>query len=164
MRPTLRKGEMRGELCDLNPGIAASVPAVQSPDARSPRRLHSGLMLAARTALPHFSVSSAMSLPKSAGVPPRTTPLRSAKRALIFGSARAALISLLSLSMISAGVPLGAVMPIHALDSKPGNVSPKAGTSDKASERVVVVTASGRSFPALMCSIDAGKLSNASCT
>src|SRR6476661_9706815 len=63
---------MRGELCDLNPGIAASVPAVQSPDARSPRRLHSGLMLAARTTLPHFSVSSAMSLPKSAGVPPRT--------------------------------------------------------------------------------------------
>ena len=35
MRPTLRKGEMRGELGDLNPGIAATVPAVQSPDARS---------------------------------------------------------------------------------------------------------------------------------
>jgi hypothetical protein len=30
---------------------------------------HSGLMLAARTTLAHFSVSSAMSLPKSAGEP-----------------------------------------------------------------------------------------------
>ena len=33
------------------------------------RRDHSALMLAARMTLPHFSVSSAMSLPKSAGEP-----------------------------------------------------------------------------------------------
>ena len=33
-----------------------------------------------------------------------------------------------------------------------------------ASERVAVVTASTRSLPALMCSIDAGRLSNAACT
>jgi hypothetical protein len=45
-----------------------------------------------------------------------------------------------------------------------GRISPKAGTSGSASERVAVVTASGRSLPALICSIDAGKLSNASCT
>ena len=38
-------------------------------------------------------------------------PPRSASRALILGSARAALISLLSLSMISAGVFLGAPTP-----------------------------------------------------
>jgi hypothetical protein len=44
--------------------------------------------------------------------------------------------------------------------SKPGSNSPKAGISGKASERVVVVTASGRSLPDLMCPIDAGKLSN----
>ena len=35
---------------------------------------HSGLMLAARITLPHFSVSAAMSLPKSAGEPGSTVP------------------------------------------------------------------------------------------
>ena len=50
---------------------------------------HSGLMLAARITLAHFSVSSAMSLPKSAGEPASTVPPRSASRALIFGSASA---------------------------------------------------------------------------
>ena len=74
---------------------------------------HSGLMLAARITLAHFSVSSAMSLPKSAGEPASTVPPRSASRALILGSARPALISLLSLSMISAGVFLGAPTPYH---------------------------------------------------
>ena len=65
---------------------------------------HSGLMFAARITLPHFSVSSAMNLPKSAGEPESTVPPRSAIRALILGSARPALISLLSLSTISTGV------------------------------------------------------------
>src|SRR6266540_776237 len=37
-------------------------------------------MLAARITLPHFSVSSAMSLPKSAGEPASTMPPRSAMR------------------------------------------------------------------------------------
>ena len=54
--------------------------------------------------LSHFSVSSAMSLPKSAGEPGNGVLPRSASRPLILGSARPALISLLSLSMISAGV------------------------------------------------------------
>ena len=35
---------------------------------------YSGLMLAARITLPHFSVSSAMSLPKSAGKPGSAVP------------------------------------------------------------------------------------------
>src|SRR5439155_7566346 len=78
---------------------------------------HSGLMLAARITLPHFSVSAAMSVAKSAVEPESTEPLRSVNRALILGSASAALISLLSLSMISAGVFLGAPTPIHALAS-----------------------------------------------
>ena len=65
---------------------------------------HSGLTLAARITLPHFSVSSAMSLPNSADEPGSTVPPRSASRALILISARAALISLLSFSAISAGV------------------------------------------------------------
>ena len=70
-----------------------------------------GLILAARITLPHFSVSSAMSLPNSAGEPAKRVPPKSASRALILGSARAALISLLSFSTISAGVFLGAPMP-----------------------------------------------------
>ena len=74
---------------------------------------HSGLMSANLTTLPHFSVSSAMSLPKSAGEPASTVPPRSASRAFILGSARPALISLLSLSTISAGVFFGAPMPNH---------------------------------------------------
>src|SRR5262245_51197700 len=57
----------------------------------------SALMLRARITLPHFSVSSAMSLPKSAGEPASTVPPRSARWAFMLGSSRAALISLLSL-------------------------------------------------------------------
>src|SRR5262249_10890918 len=61
-------------------------------------RGHSTLMLAARITLAHFSVSSAMSLPKSAGEPESTEAPRSARRALIVGSARARLISLFNFS------------------------------------------------------------------
>src|SRR5262245_12410215 len=53
----------------------------------------SALMPVNFTTLPHFSVSSAISLPKSAGVPGSTVPPKSASRALILGSARPALIS-----------------------------------------------------------------------
>src|SRR5262245_55980518 len=69
------------------------------------------------TTLPHFSVSSAMSLPKSAGESASTWPPRSARRAFILGSARPALISVLSLSTISAGVSRGAPMPVQKLNS-----------------------------------------------
>src|SRR5437660_2075392 len=72
---------------------------------------YSALMPADLITLPHFSVSSAMSLPKSAGENASTSPPRSATRAFIVGSARPALISLLSLSTISAGVAFGAPMP-----------------------------------------------------
>jgi len=47
----------------------------------SPR--HSGLMMAALITLPHFSVSSAMSLPKSSGDPGSAVLPKSASRALI---------------------------------------------------------------------------------
>src|SRR5262249_10151743 len=77
----------------------------------------SGLMFAARIPLAHLSVPSAISLPKSAGEPASTVPPRSASRAFILGSARAALISLLSMSMISTGVPLGAPRPNQPLAS-----------------------------------------------
>src|SRR4051794_4967942 len=81
------------------------------------RAYHSGLIPANLITLPHFSVSSAMSLPKSAADPGSTAPPRSASRAFILGSASAALISLLSLSTISAGVFLGAPMPNQELAS-----------------------------------------------
>src|SRR5262245_19807848 len=71
----------------------------------------SGLMLAARITLPHFSVSSAISLPNWTGDPGNGVPPRSARRAFILGSSRAALTSLLSLSTIAAGMAFGALRP-----------------------------------------------------
>src|SRR5438132_12595180 len=58
--------------------------------------------------LPHFSDSSAMSLPKPTSEPASAAASKSARRALIWGSARAAFISSFSLSTISGGVFLGA--------------------------------------------------------
>src|SRR4029453_7314435 len=78
---------------------------------------HSGLMPADLITLPHFLVSSEMSLPKSAGEPASTVPPRLASCALNFGSAMLILTSLFSLSMSSTGVLFGAPMPNHALAS-----------------------------------------------
>src|SRR6266478_5142874 len=91
--------------------------------------------------LAHFSVSSTMRFPYSLGDSASTSPPSSAKRALIVGSARAALISRLSVSMISAGVFFGAPIPAHALVSKPGTKSPSVGPSGSPCQRVVAVTA-----------------------
>jgi hypothetical protein len=63
------------------------------------------------TTLAHFSVSSTKSFPNSAGVPPSSVAPMSTSRARIAGSESAALNSLLSLSMISGGVFLGAPTP-----------------------------------------------------
>jgi hypothetical protein len=81
---------------------------------------YSGLMFAVRITLPHFSVSSDMNFPKAAGESTSCVLPKSASRALILGSARPALISLPSLSMISAGVFLGAPAPVQPIASKPG--------------------------------------------
>src|SRR5215471_4378148 len=80
-------------------------------------RAYSSATPPALITLAHLSVSAATTLPKSSGVPGISMPPRSNRRALIFGSARPALISLLSLSMISPGVPLGTLMPKKALAS-----------------------------------------------
>jgi hypothetical protein len=69
---------------------------------------YSGLIFVARTTLPHFSVSSAKSLPKSEGEPTKSEEPKTASCAFSFASTRPALISLLSLLTISAGVFLGA--------------------------------------------------------
>src|SRR5262249_31755011 len=125
---------------------------------------YSGLMLAARTTLPHFSASSVMSLPKSAGEPASAASPKSASRAFILGSARAAFISLFSLSIILGGVLFGAATPNQLLASKPGRNSLTVGISGRTSERVAVVTANARSLPVLMCSIDDGVSANITCT
>src|SRR6266403_5319040 len=89
---------------------AEALPNIRQPD-------HSGLMPANLTTLAHFSVSSAMSLPKSAGEPASRLPPSSASRALILESASAALVSPFSLSAIAAGVALGAPKPHQLLSS-----------------------------------------------
>jgi hypothetical protein len=66
------------------------------------------------TTLPHFSVSSAMSLAKSAVDPDSIVAPNSANLASSLGSVKTALISMLSLSMIVVGVFLGAPMPTRA--------------------------------------------------
>src|SRR5262249_32247899 len=58
-------------------------PAISKRDLWNLRCGHSGLMLAARITLPHFSVSSAMSLPKSVAEPTSGVLPKSASRALI---------------------------------------------------------------------------------
>jgi len=80
-------------------------------------RAYSSLMPANLMSLAHFTVSSAICLPKSAGEPGSTVPPRPASRPLSLGSARAALISLLSRSTISGRVFLGAPTPSTRLDS-----------------------------------------------
>src|SRR5262249_16720711 len=69
------------------------------------------------TTLAHFSVSSAMSLLKSAGEPGIATPPRSANRAFTLQSPRPALPSPFNIWTMSAAVPVGAPTPYQALAS-----------------------------------------------
>src|SRR5262245_20718591 len=81
------------------------------------RPRHCGLMPANFTTLAHFSVSSAMNWPKSAGEPANTAHPKSVRRVFMVESARAALISWLSLSMIFVGVAFGTTIPYQPLAS-----------------------------------------------
>src|SRR5215467_589097 len=95
--------------CDFaERNIMEDLPGLRDQSALTPANF---------TTLADFSVSSARSLLKSAGEPGRTVAPNSASRAFILGSARAALISLLSLSTMSAGVFFGAPTPVQKLDS-----------------------------------------------
>src|SRR5215472_8565479 len=78
---------------------------------------HSDLMPANLITFAHFSVSSLTSFPKSAGEPETVMPPRSTSRAWSAGSAKPALISLLSLPMTAFGVFRGALTPYQALAS-----------------------------------------------
>src|SRR5258708_31397499 len=82
-------------------------------------RPYSALMPANLITLAHFSMASEMIAPNSAGEPPSTVPPSSTIRALILLSARPALSSLFSISMMSAGVVLGAPMPAKPRAPKP---------------------------------------------
>src|SRR5256885_914045 len=100
-----------------------AAPAQQG-DSTGVVNRQAGLTLPARITLPHLSVSSAISFPKAADVPPSVVAPRSARRAFSLGSARPALITLLSLLTISLGVFFGAQTPFHPLASYPGTNSP----------------------------------------
>src|SRR5262249_26556073 len=67
-------------------------------------RGHSGFAPENLTTLPHLSISSATSFPKSAGEPGMTVPPSSARRALTAASTKPAFISVLSLSIMWLGV------------------------------------------------------------
>src|SRR5260370_18555472 len=125
---------------------------------------HSGLAPEDFTTLAHFSISPVMCFPKSPGEVTNTVPPKSAILAFNLGSARLALISLLSFSTISAGVFLGATTPHQPLASKPGTKSAAVGIFGMASARVTVVTASARSLPARMYSMDGDMVANTTCT
>src|SRR5262249_61764162 len=90
------------------------------------------------TTLAHFCVSSEMKVPKSADDPVSIMPPSSVSLVFILGSARPALISLLSLSMISAGGFFGAPAPYQVVASEPRPTSPKPGSPRRASERGAV--------------------------
>src|ERR1700687_4694202 len=76
--------------------------------ASSGDRPYSALTPANLITFDHFSVASEMIVPNAASEPPSTVPPSSTIRALILLSARPALSSLFSISMIAAGVFLGA--------------------------------------------------------
>src|SRR5262249_36943474 len=88
-----------------------------------------------------------MSLPKSVGELASTAPLGSANGALIFGSARAALISLLSLPTISGGVLFGAPTPTQAGRLVARQETAFADICGEFPQRAAEVTASVRSLP-----------------
>src|SRR5262249_35853222 len=92
----------------------ATLAAIAAPSGRPDQ---SGLRPANLTTLPHFSVSSSSSVRYSVGESGRGSLPRSAIRALMVGSARPALMSRLSVSMISAGVWRGAPRPWGPLAS-----------------------------------------------
>src|SRR6516165_1019795 len=114
--------------------------------------------------LAHFSVSSDMNFPKPADVIGIGSAPKANSRAFIVGSARTALLSLLSLSMIPGGVSLGAPSPYQPIASYPGTNSLTVGTLGRASERVALVTARARRVPAWMYPVDEGIGANATCT
>src|SRR6266436_3215683 len=90
--PTAAHAATRHRVRTLS-GSRTSVPPFANDGYGISRREQDylGLMLAALIILPHLTVSSSMSLPKSAGEPASNVPPRSARFACILGSERLAL-------------------------------------------------------------------------
>src|SRR5262249_16183311 len=103
----------RAQIVDAEPAVAAQVLGTLTVHCDDPgmRFVYSRLTPPSLITLAQLAVWGARRVPKSAGLPGTSMPPSSARRALTFGSAKAALISLLSLSMISGGVPFGALIP-----------------------------------------------------
>ena len=78
---------------------------------------HSALMCADEITVAHLRVSSAVNFSSAAGLIGDGWTPNAARRALLLGSLRLALISAFSFSTIAAGVPFGAPMPSQALAS-----------------------------------------------
>jgi hypothetical protein len=97
----------------ISSALRIPLPTKLAAIPRTSSSAYCALIFAARMTFPHFSVSSAMNFPNSAGVIGIGEEARSARRVLKFGSARAASISRLSLSMIAGAVFLGAPRPCH---------------------------------------------------
>ena len=104
------------------------------------------------------------SLPYSAGESARGVLPRSAIRALILGSARPALISRLSLSMISTGVLRGAPRPGPARLVTRHEFGDGRDVRQRLRRASQCHTPSARSLPALMCPMDEAMASKANCT
>jgi hypothetical protein len=134
--PRWRQLALRAEaatLRRLRSGVVRTFGRCRSSAEVDPQ---STLIPAAFTTLPHFSVSSAINLANSVGERGRTVAPRLANRFFIVGSARAAFISLLSLSTIPTDVFFGVTIPNQTLASKPGTKSAITGISGSASERL----------------------------
>src|SRR5262245_61658639 len=99
---------------ELGPRFRGTGFMEYAPRAHRP---HYGLMLAAKITLPHFMVSSAISLAKSAGEPGRPVAQSLASSDWKLASVRLALYCVLHILMISAGVFLVAPMPYQLLAS-----------------------------------------------
>ena len=128
------------------------------------RRDHSALMLAARITLPHFSVSSAM-LPKSAGEPGSAMRPNSANRALILGSAQSLVdLSIELLDHLDGCVSGRSDAPTRCLPRSLARIHPRSGYPAGPESASQFVTASGRSLPALIYSIDSDSMSNITCS
>ena len=97
----------------LNLIVPPSLLAIADEVIEWRREYHSAFIFANWITSAHFLVSSAMSLLKSPGDSANGVLPKSARCAFIFGSASPALISLLSVLMISTGVFFGAAMPLQ---------------------------------------------------
>src|SRR5215468_1465745 len=108
MRKEWQHGSARGQMQTL--------PAVEKFHVRHRPTRYSTLIPASRMTFSHFVFSLAIKLPNSAGEPAKTFSPQSAIVCLILGSARPALIDLLSASIRAEGVSFGARTPNQPTD------------------------------------------------